>query len=1259
MLFVTKALQQIEIFLTQFFIAISQHARRKSTKKAYLATRKAQRKRVRSEAFPDASHPVAPETSILCREVSTNLTNGKKLVGDVVSGSANEAVVTENVDNVLSTEDEKLPASTAPLRFTAVQEENGELILDLLAYHRGREGMEMRDEKTGDLLEDLEPTDTNHCSEEPKTFLATVQIEFPIDETCTYRDTISWDLLEPTNPSPTLFATNIAKEYGLSYTQCMDLAESIQSQLRTFVHDNYGYSTPILLHPAHPAGTKPPPTVPVLYGEVTGFSQIGGSTYPLTQKPKTVLQKLPSFSSATNRPGRTTSNVSGKSSKLPAKRRSSGDVHKAEEVYVQEARIRLYEASLSDIRSKHALRNSADVGYEVSISAKSTCHICRQKQNLTANFPCGDSNHCYCMNHLCERLGLFYTENAPLPKIEYCPICALTCNCKDCNAKLGQAALAFRKRCLEQDQIPENTVFDNILKYCKNLDVSTKKNLFQKGQKVNLARSNSFDHRPVVPKISRLDFPREVANGVDVDIGFENDYQTIFNEKGCFLVTEADGTDHDTFFDERATNDSALPALLGLAEDGSVDFCNVCNKVGNLICCDFCPRAYHGECIPCESRPPQESVEMVKWECPRCHQEKTEVCEDKIDGQKSAKLINNAFEVTVDDVSSTESSKGMKLLSILHEMVCRLMDYDFGYMFRNPVNCKEIPMYTTIVKRPMDLGTISSNLLDGSYRKSLGDNFTLENVALAVLKDIELVWHNCFLFNVEGSAVYRMAEVLRRKEKKFRQESFEPLLSDYIKRELAAYVAGCESERESQRQKTTLTSFTRQSPLSAGPRHKIAAARGSVPKGRPVAVLDPDTGKIVKIYSTIHSAANAIDCIVNMKRPCEWDLKEINTHNKLRAIFARCQKEANVRLFGYRWLYLDDLRNQKVSFTSSRPCEPVAEVEEPLSERIDKPEKTGPVQMVDGGLSFFFNSVDESLSYPGVSYNLEQLRSKLLSLVPGAEFSEIAGRLWRRLVPGKGHQRNSLHVAPSIQQPPQCPEDNDSSSGDIQRLTNVSIVKEDMVAGTKILVGFGTKEAAYKDWLDTLDASVVPYDGAKTMDVFLSFFLHGDRNIDGIRWRIVRLEAKEQSGISLKHTVTSDETAKMPVSPTIRGLDGAQNNRRSPVQLFHRRTVKNGFHGIPGANVLEEPVNPAQPFERVSPVVIVYSKPESLSDSEGSKVFDVECIRSPKTSLGRSRINGSMQNKLLEKFQLGENGETVDGDAGVRSSSTKEATFVR
>jgi len=33
---------------------------------------------------------------------------------------------------------------------------------------------------------------------------------------------------------------------------------------------------------------------------------------------------------------------------------------------------------------------------------------------------------------------------------------------------------------------------------------------------------------------------------------------------------------------------------------------------------------------------------------------------------------------------------------------------------------------------------------------------------LSILKDIELIWHNCFTYNLEASAIYRMAVVQRR-----------------------------------------------------------------------------------------------------------------------------------------------------------------------------------------------------------------------------------------------------------------------------------------------------------------------------------------------------------------------------------------------------------------------------------------------------------------------------------------------------------------
>lgn len=43
------------------------------------------------------------------------------------------------------------------------------------------------------------------------------------------------------------------------------------------------------------------------------------------------------------------------------------------------------------------------------------------------------------------------------------------------------------------------------------------------------------------------------------------------------------------------------------------DFCAICSNGGLLVCCDFCPRSFHSECLPIE--PPDSEA---PWKCPVC-----------------------------------------------------------------------------------------------------------------------------------------------------------------------------------------------------------------------------------------------------------------------------------------------------------------------------------------------------------------------------------------------------------------------------------------------------------------------------------------------------------------------------------------------------------------------------------------------------------------------------------------------------------------
>ena len=50
------------------------------------------------------------------------------------------------------------------------------------------------------------------------------------------------------------------------------------------------------------------------------------------------------------------------------------------------------------------------------------------------------------------------------------------------------------------------------------------------------------------------------------------------------------------------------------SEGEHADYCHTCKDGGELLCCDFCPLAYHLKCLV----PPMESIPNGDWSCPRC-----------------------------------------------------------------------------------------------------------------------------------------------------------------------------------------------------------------------------------------------------------------------------------------------------------------------------------------------------------------------------------------------------------------------------------------------------------------------------------------------------------------------------------------------------------------------------------------------------------------------------------------------------------------
>lgn len=81
-----------------------------------------------------------------------------------------------------------------------------------------------------------------------------------------------------------------------------------------------------------------------------------------------------------------------------------------------------------------------------------------------------------------------------------------------------------------------------------------------------------------------------------------------------------------------------------------------------------------------------------------------------------------------------------------------------------------IPDYFTIVKNPMDLGTVKSNLKSGQFDEP--EEF---------VADLRLVFDNCILYNGENSPVSVMCKAVRGE---FERLVAELQISFYFKREM-------------------------------------------------------------------------------------------------------------------------------------------------------------------------------------------------------------------------------------------------------------------------------------------------------------------------------------------------------------------------------------------------------------------------------------------------------------------------------------------
>jgi len=1064
-------------------------------------------------------------------------------------------------------------------------------VLDFYSYHRGREGMEPRNPENSELLCPLEPTDTNPDFDTPKLAIS-ISVEFPLEDEidtratdkngmestrkAMYRESLNWDLSDPSTPSPLSFASEIANEYGLTFGQMMDLALSIEKQIESQIEHNSTYKMP--LSTKDPVGNERRFVGPTIhthrYGRVL---QVGeGGVQIFGKKGATRQARMPIASSKQHA---TTSRES-----TSFRRKSFERVYETilgepeeeiEDEFLNETKKRTKAASVLDISKK--CKNGTIGVLEKKLDFH--CHICHKRSKIAYSFACGIVSHSYCENHCKTRLGIGDDPASPCV-LNYCPICSLHCTCSKCNRKLQSVARAFKSECKTQGTKVGDTKFNDVLERCVAASatrgmsrsvvairrvteessragkppVKTSGSPPSISTKIRKVSAGHLNGRRIsmVPKPPVLAFPREVCGQMELEPGTADDYLKVYTSEGTYLVDDFPEVWSQQEKMGEESVDSPPSKDEDVVEDGNVDHCYVCKGHGNLLCCDFCPRAFHVDCLGAD----KHLASDAKWECHVCKKEREGIENDYVDGKKSLdKICSSYLQV---DASNEKVYSSMAVLGMIHEMLLKLMEYDFGYMFSKPVDCDAVPGYKELVKHPMDLGTICEKLINGGYCKFLEERNSFDDVITAVLKAIELVWHNCYTFNFDGSAIYRMADVQRRRARAMQDRSFGKLLSDQVKIALEEYIKALEVERgqtSTQASNPIASLSSKEKALWAQrpkSKHKITLKVSKPGVNRPVAILDPVSGRVIKIYSTMKTAGQAVQSLLRRGHQCEWPAE----HDfNIKAITHRGSADPTFLLFGYRWLMLDDLRSGKVEFAK-------------LSMDI--------VEMRHKNCKYVFMSIDEAISYPDLpkKVKLEQLRQQLAATPRGSAWTELFGRTWRRpsdVSKASENIKNGVKIGLVSKvngESALLPSSNDCMAPtplhDAYFCEHCTVLKEDLVTRRK-LIGFETFNAAFDDWIQTgLSSPTFPESEPKTAENFQRFYLDGDRNIDGMVWRII----KDSTSVS-----DSRESKLKGFTQTSVGIqklsDETVNSSTTPVEQKGKTNVKSQIISATNAKTIE------------------------------------------------------------------------------------------
>jgi hypothetical protein len=394
----------------------------------------------------------------------------------------------------------------------------------------------------------------------------------------------------------------------------------------------------------------------------------------------------------------------------------------------------------------------------------------------------------------------------------------------------------------------------------------------KKMRRSSTASLKSFVMKEVL-KVNPSEFPKELHEGKDTDPAQPGDYERCFAPVGSSIPPQS-------AVDQKYQDIILIP----LADvPSNMDYCIVCGEMGDLTDCANCPRSYHAECLVKDRGDADEETE-----CPRCK------LDSKVSAEEDEALLNLPMNTHIKETYGTFAHES-KLLELIVQIVRKLTVYDFGDIFAEPVNTDFVPNYLETIKTPMDYRTLIEKLEGGMYPNA-SIEFTkemneIETIILHVLCDIEQVHHNCLFYNQKSSNYYRIGYVHSIKWKAYYKKHISGSLSDNVKANLEEFRAKCKTIQETQ----------------------VRTLDGTKPGNKcsnEIGVFDPDTKKVVKIYTSKAAAIRAADALKLAGYECEFELEERSWKTIMDKITLH---DSTALLFGYRWIPMESLRSGQFS----------------------------------------------------------------------------------------------------------------------------------------------------------------------------------------------------------------------------------------------------------------------------------------------------------------------------------------------------------